>query len=105
MIEHKRKIVQRHLEGLKNEIFKLLPMFEEKCETLTIHISSLLFDMYGKVNVIEGFNGSEKYLTLLSILESLYDESLAAEYDIPTVRREVFKCLNIIEKLQQKAGE
>jgi hypothetical protein len=105
MIERKRKIVQEHLELIKSDIFKILPLFEEKCETLTTHIGSLLYEMYGKVHVIEGFDGNARYLTLLSILESLYDESLAAEYDISTVRREVFKCLNIIEKLQQKAGE
>ncbi|OAO82584.1 hypothetical protein TAF16_0204 [Anoxybacillus flavithermus] len=57
------------------------------------------------IYVVEGFEDNSMFLSLIATLESLLDESLVAEYNIPLIRREVFKCLSIIKKMQQKVGE
>lgn len=105
MITKDNQMIFNYLETLKNRLFKIIPLFEENNEGIYKYIDSLLFELCGMIYVVEGFKDNGIFLSLIATLESLYDESLASEYDIPLIRREVFKCLSIIGKLQQKVGE
>lgn len=105
MISQDNPLVYSYLETLKNRLFKIIPLFEENNEGIYKYIDSLLFELCGMIYVVEGFKDNGIFLSLIATLESLLDESLAVDYDIPLIRREVFKCLSIIEKLQQKVGE
>lgn len=105
MIRQDNPIIFSYLETLKNRLFKIIPLFEENNEGIYKYIDSLLFELYGMIYVVEGFEDNSMFLSLIATLESLLDESLVAEYNIPLIRREVFKCLSIIKKIQQKVGE
>lgn len=105
MIERNNPMVFSYLETLKNRLFKIIPLFEENNEGIYKYIDSLLFELSGMLYVVEGFKNNSMFLSIIATLESLLDESLACEYDLSLIRREIFKCLNIVEKLQQKVGE
>lgn len=90
-------INSEYIKTLKNRIYKILCLFEEKNEGLTQYIESLIYELYGLQYLI----GDQKYQVIISItciLEHFYDDSFMTEYDIPTIRREVFHCLDLIEK-------
>jgi hypothetical protein len=105
MINQNNPMIFSYLETLKNRLFKIIPLFEENNEGIYKYIDSLLFELGGMIYVVKELKNNSMFLSLIATLESLLDESLAGEYNIPLVRREVFRCLNIVEKLQQKAGE
>lgn len=105
MINHNNPMFFSYLENLKNRLFKIIPLFEESNEGIYKYIDSLLFELGGMIYVVKELENNSMFLSLIATLESLLDESLAGEYNIHLIRREVFRCLNIVEKLQQKAGE
>lgn len=105
MINQNNPMFFSYLETLKNRLFKIIPLFEENNEGIYKYIDSLLFELGGMIYVVKELKNNSMFLSLIATLESLLDESLAGEYNISLVRREVFRCLNIVEKLQQKAGE
>lgn len=91
-----------YLKVLKDRIFKILPLFEENNEGLFHYINSLLFELNGLQYVISGLHQSSNYISLLSSIESLLDESLEQTKEIKFIRSEVFRLIGIIEKLQQE---
>lgn len=105
MINQNNPMFFSYLETLKNRLFKIIPLFEENNEGIYKYIDSLLFELSGMIYVVKELKNNSMFLSIIATLESLLDESLAGEYNISLVRREVFRCLNIVEKLQQKAGE
>lgn len=105
MVEYNNLMFFSYLETLKNRLFKIIPLFEEGNSEIHKYIDSLLFELCGMIYVVEKLKNSHLFLSLIATLESLYDESLAPEYSISLIRREVFRCLNVVEKLQQEVGE
>lgn len=102
MINQNNPMFFSYLETLKNRLFKIIPLFEENNEGIYKYIDSLLFELGGMIYVVKELKNNSMFLSLIATLESLLDESLAGEYNISLVRREVFRCLNIVEKLQQR---
>jgi hypothetical protein len=100
-LKHGSTVVQSYYETLKNRIFKILPLYEEENIGVSKYIHSLLFELGGVENLIEELNGDVEFISLLATLESLYDESLIGRNNCPLVKREVFKCINIIERIQK----
>ncbi|MBL4950989.1 hypothetical protein JK635_01885 [Neobacillus sp. YIM B02564] len=86
-----------YLEVLKNRIFKIIPLMEENNENITRYIESILFEMYGLQNVINGVKESYNYLSILCGLESI----LITNKDFKFIRSEIFRLLGLIEKLQK----
>lgn len=88
-----------YLTVLKDRFYKCLCLFEENNVGIFSNINSLIFELSGLENIIENLENDYRLLTLIATLESLLDESLSAEYDIPTIKREVFKCMTTIDKM------
>lgn len=83
----------------KNNIFKILPLYEENNPYLCSYIDSLLFELNGVCEVYKQLKNNKNYISLCAILESLYDEALVMDENHEIVKREVFKCIRILEKI------
>ncbi len=99
-------VYREYLFYLKKKLHDIIGLFEENNQGLTTNIGSLLYELDGAKYLFKGTD--EAYiLSVISLVESIYDDSLQAIYDentIQTVRREVFHCKNMINKII-KSGE
>jgi sulfur relay (sulfurtransferase) DsrF/TusC family protein len=93
-----------YLNTVINSVFKILPLYEEENVGLETYIESLLFELYGLDKVV-GMEQSYEYVSLLSTLESVKIEVVNEESKKTTVKREVFKCINIIKNMVVKLEE
>jgi hypothetical protein len=101
VLKHDSTMVQSYYSTLKNRIFKILPLYEEGNIGVSKYIHSLLFELGGVESLVEGLKHNHEFISLVATLESLYDESLIDNDNCPLVKREVFKCINIIERIQK----
>jgi hypothetical protein len=93
-----------YLNTVINSVFKILPLYEEENVGLETYIESLLFELYGLDKVVD-MEQSYEYVSLLSTLESVKMEVVKEDSKKTTVKREVFKCINIIKNMVAKLEE
>lgn len=93
-----RRIVYQYLDGLIDQFFKILPLREDGEPSLGKYMESLQVEMLGCKSLVVALNYDELYLSLLSILQYLIEN----ECNVETVKREVFKAIDICEKLKEK---
>ena len=79
-------------------IYKILPLYEENSVGLEKYISSLLIELYGFDNVFK--TDEIGYVSLLATLEGIKIEACKKD-NKRTVKREVFKCMEIVKKLSR----
>lgn len=91
------EITVEYVAKLKNSIFKILPLAEEKNDGLLQYIDSLIYEIYGLQYLVEK-DKQDILMRIVSILEHFYDDFIQPEYDINVIRREVFHCLDLIKK-------
>lgn len=90
-----------YLDSVVNSVFKILPLYEEQNVGVETYIESLLFELYGLDKAIK-IENSYEYAQLLSILEALKMEVIKKDSKQATIKREVFKCINIIKNIVEK---
>lgn len=103
MINDNSKLIV-YLNSVVNSVFKILPLFEEKNIGVDTYIESLLFELYG-LNESVNVEHSYEYISLLSTLESVRAEIGKENSRKSTVKREIFKCINIIKNMVGKLEE
>jgi hypothetical protein len=103
MIKNNDKLIV-YLNTIVNSVFKILPLFEEQNIGVKTYLESLLFELYGLEEVVE-IEHSYEYISLLSTLESVKKEVSNEESKKAVVKREVFKCINIIKNMVGKLEE
>lgn len=89
------KALNSYLHNLINKVYKILPMKEEQCDTLTSYILSLENELIGCYELWDILDDIPQFLTVISIIRYLSVE----EYDISTCKHEVFKAIHLIEKV------
>lgn len=89
-----------YMDELTNGIFKILPMREELCPTLSKYIESLLRELHGGENLIHLLSDNANYLKLMNTLQNL----LVVD-DLEIYRSDVFKCLSIVKKIRSSLEE
>lgn len=94
-------MLSNYMSSLTNRFYKILPIKESEQDTLHDYVSSLLLEMTGCKELIIALHDDDRYLSLLSILQYIKEH----DPDVKIVRREVFKSLSIIKKLQKKYCE
>lgn len=100
-MEHNELDVVQYLDSLINRAFKILPLYEESNEGLFVYIQSLIYEVYGIRYVIKELGASSDYVMLLAILESLSDDAIMIDdRKKEIVKREVFKCIDLIKKIK-----
>ena len=103
MINNSKKLIT-YLETSINSIFKILPLFEEKNTGVHVYIESLLFELYG-LNDSVSIEYAYEYISLLSNLESIKKELQKEVSEKTIIKREVFKCINIVKNMVSKLEE
>lgn len=103
MIDNKEKLIV-YLESVVNSIFKILPLYEEKNVGIQTYIESLLFELEGLQEVIKVEHSAE-YLSLLFTLASVKKEIDKPDSKKQTIKREIFKCINIVKNMVGKLKE
>jgi hypothetical protein len=103
MMENNERLLN-YLNTVVNSVFKILPLYEEKNVGLETYVESLLFELYGLEKVVS-MDSSYEYVSLLSTLESVKMEVVREDSKKTTVKREVFKCINIIKNMVGKLEE
>lgn len=96
-------IPKEYVEYLKGGFYKCLCLFEEANEGLSSYINSFSYEVYGLQYLID--EKKEIVITLLSVLEHFYDDSFEPKPDIKIIRSEVFRCINLINKLFKVGDE
>lgn len=100
MIKRDSILVVNYLEVLKNRVFKIIPLYEEKNAGLSHYIDSLTFELDGLQYAVEGFSNSHIYISIISTLESILNEVLMNRKGFKFLRSQVLDTLSLIEKLQ-----
>lgn len=87
-----------YFKFLTNRIFKILPISESEPQTLCDYLDSLILELSGGKELIAQIKHDANFLSLLATLQYFIDN----EYSHDVLKREVFKCIRIIQKLQDK---
>lgn len=100
MIEMDSTLFNSYMKNLKNNIYKILCLYEEENKHLPEYTNSLLFELSGMLNVVNELSNNHDFISILAILESLYDEFYFNPFDNHSfVKSEVFKGLSLIDKI------
>lgn len=91
------KIIKKQLQKIVDKIFKILPLYEEKNGTVDAYIESLILEITGFSSKY-GNVGVSEYMSVISTLEGLRG-IIDDRGNQPTVKREVFKCIETINKI------
>lgn len=89
------KLHRNYLNNLINRVFKILPMKEEKSDTLDTYISALLQELTGNRDLILYLENDSRYETILSNLQSLQNDEVS-------YRATVFNTISIIKQLAEE---
>lgn len=103
MIKDNKKIAV-FLDSLVNSVFKILPLYEENNVGVEVYIESLLFDLYSYEDVVHTSDSAE-YISIMLTLTSLKKEVVNKDSKKSVVKREVFKCINVIKNMVGKLQE
>jgi hypothetical protein len=101
MITQTSVLFSTYKRALVDRVYKILPLYEESNDGLFANIQSLVYELHGLLNVIESLNHNANYLSLIATLESLSDDSLFFDLEKEVVKREVFKCIDLIKKMDK----
>lgn len=93
------KAIVRYLDSTVNKVFKILPLYEEENSTLESYVESLILELRGFVSTY-GSVGIVEYISIISTLEGI-QEVISKKENQPTVKREVFKCIETIKRIEE----
>lgn len=93
-----------YLNSVVNSVFKILPLYEEQNVGVATYVESLIFELDGLQDIVT-IEHSYEYISLLSNLSSVKKEVEKEDGRKSVVKREVFKCINIIKNMVGKLGE
>lgn len=93
-----KKSLEEYAKYLINKVYKILPMKEENCKTLTQYLEGLQVELIGNSELITILSNEPKFISLLNIIQYL----ISQDYDNKMCKREVFKAINLIENISSK---
>lgn len=92
--------VENYVKVLINKTYKILPMKEEELPTLKSYIESYLRELIGAhLFLFNDDNG--QVMVLISTMTYLANN----DYDVAVCRREVFKCIHILQDIINTLGD
>lgn len=105
MVNNQQQV--QYLNNLKNRIYKILPMCEEKNANVLEHINTTLFEVKGLFSVIPSAKTSVWHIRTVSVLSNLSENySVTQLHNHETcrkeVRREILNLLNIVDREIEK---
>lgn len=91
-------LFENRLNGLVNDLYKILPMCEDECPTRLVYIESLLRELTGMTELIQTIHYDRRFHSLLNILEFLCTQ----QYDVTICKQEVFKAINLVHAIENR---
>lgn len=88
-----------YIEILKNKIFKILPMYESKSDTLKEYIGFLLDELIGCLNLYS-LQDSKIFGTVLSLISFLHCSN---SYSHAQCKSHVLSCINSLDKIKSES--
>ncbi len=88
----------RYFEFLINKTYKILPLKEENSDTLKSYLESYQRELIGNMDLVPLLVNEPKFITVLNTIQYLISE----EYSDKVCKREVFKCIRILEEINEK---
>jgi hypothetical protein len=95
------ELFNNYLKYLVNKMFKVLPMKEHEVKSLNSYLRSLQIELIGSTELIGTLKNDPQFLSLMNTIQFFIDN----EFNNQTCKREVFKCIHILEDLQKKYFE
>lgn len=95
----RKESMRKYVRGLVDRFFKILPLWESQEESLQTYLESLLLELKGFNGLMHVLHDDRDYVSLLSILQYLIDNP---DTSVHTVKREVFRCISICNKLRAR---
>lgn len=88
----------RYFEFLISKTYKILPLKEEGSATLKAYLESYLRELIGNKNLVSVLVDEPKFISVLNTMQFLISE----EYSVSVCKKEVFKCIRILEDINNK---
>ena len=88
----------KYFEFLINKTYKILPLKEENSDTLKSYLESYQRELIGNMDLIPLLVDEPRFITVLNTMQFLISE----EYSDKVCKREVFKCIHILEAIKEK---
>lgn len=95
-VEIEPAVIQENLRKITNQIYKLLPNWEEGVDWKT-PLTTIIEELAGMNRLFP--NSSVLMFSLICKLEGLF--TLSSEKDFFIFRKTIFECLNIVGRLMQ----
>lgn len=103
MIEITNPMFANYMNSMVDRCFKILPLYEERNDGLARYIDSMMYEFSGLQNLIISLKLDADFIMLISTFESLSEDAINFDCDNETIKREVFKCIGIIKRMEEKA--
>jgi hypothetical protein len=103
----KKQATLTYLNVLKDRLFKILPLYEdlESRQSLFKYIQSLLYEFNGLPSHMDQILISSDFSIICLTLESVSDDSLFDDDNHEVVRRELLKCIRLVERIISNVGD
>jgi hypothetical protein len=88
-----------YVNGMIAKVWKTIPMKQVGTDSLPKYLEAILREFVGQKELICELRNNEEFLTILGIMESLLNQD-----DFSKFRSDIFKVINLIEKLKFKLG-
>jgi hypothetical protein len=88
-----------YVDGMIAKVYKMLPMKQTHFQSLNTYMESTLREFHGQKELINELKNNEEFLTIIGTLESLLNQD-----DFKKFRSDIFKVINLIERIKNKLG-
>lgn len=89
-----------YLSKLIDRIYKIIPLKEEKIQTVNSYIDSIMDEVMGNADLINSIDCDPRVMIIVSTLSSIKNTE---EHDV--YKRSVFKCIRYVEQLRDVVSE
>ena len=93
------EILINYVNGMISKVYKMLPMKQTEAKTLANYMESTLREFVGQKELVYVLRENEEFQSILGTLESLLNQD-----DFKKFRSDIFKIINLIERLKNKLG-
>jgi hypothetical protein len=91
-------MIHNFLDGLIGSIYKILPLKEENNSYLDDYLDSLAIQLTGALETYPELSTNTKYISIVNSIQFFRKN----EFSLKQCRREVFKCIESVKKIQKE---
>lgn len=93
------EMLKVYVNGMIAKTYKMIPMHEQGTKSLPKYIEATLREFIGQKELVQELKNREEFLSILGVMESLLSQN-----DFTKFRSDVFKIINLIERLKSSLG-